>query len=216
MTPLIPVLASAGPLMTGWTVHAAVLTRQLGISRRDPITGLRTRAAWTREAHRMAKPGGRAVLLLDLDKFKEVNDTCGHAAGDVVLTTAALRLRSWSDQTRGVCGRLGGDEFAVITRDFPASRDLDALAARLGSPVTLPDGRVVAIGASVGVAACSPAGLSAALGAADAAMYQAKQSGGGWRCADIVPDPNLVSRNRPRRAWIRPRVHAVKSELHHR
>lgn len=216
MTSLIPVLASAGPLAAGWTVHAAVLTRQLGASRRDPVTGLRTRAAWTRRAHRMARAGGCAVMLLDLDKFKEVNDTCGHAAGDVVLTTAALRLRSWSDQTGGACGRLGGDEFAVITRDFPASRDLDALAARLGSPVTLPDGRTVAIGTSVGVAACSPAGLSAALGAADTAMYQAKQSGGGWRYADIVPGPNPVGRNRARRARFRPRVHTIKSELHHR
>lgn len=216
MTPLIPVLASAGPLMAGWTVHAAMLTRQLGASRLDPFTGLRTRAAWTRKAHRMARPGGCAVMLLDLDKFKEVNDTCGHAAGDVVLTAAALRLRSWSDQTGGICGRLGGDEFAVISRDFPASRDLDALTARLGSPVTLPDGRVVAIGASAGVAACSPAGLSAALGAADTAMYQAKQSGGGWRYADVMPGPTPVSRNRPGRAWYRPVVHTIKSELHHR
>lgn len=195
MTPLVLVLATAVPLLAGWAVHAAVLRRQLGTARRDPVTGLPARAAWTRQARKMTRRRRGAVLLLDLDKFKEVNDTCGHDAGDAVLKAAALRVRSWSDQAGGVPGRLGGDELVIVTRAVPASAALDALTRMLATPVDLPGGRTVAIAASVGVAACPRNGLPGALKAADTAMYQVKRSrcpGGGWRYAGTIPGPRPV------------------------
>lgn len=138
----------------------------------------------------MTRRGGRAVLLLDLDRFKQVNDACGHDAGDAVLKAAALRLRSWSEQNGGVPGRLGGDELVIVTCTLPAGAALDSLTRLLAAPIDLPNGRTVTIAASVGVAACPRKGLSDALKAADTAMYQVKQSrhpGGGWRYADTIP-----------------------------
>jgi diguanylate cyclase (GGDEF)-like protein len=193
MTALVPMLASSGPIVAGWTVHAVLLTRRLRASRRDPVTGLPTRAAWTRQAHGIVRDGRGAVVLLDLDKFKEVNDTYGHAAGDAVLRATAARLRAWTDHVGGgACGRLGGDEFAVATRRIPLGAELWELMKQLIAPVALPAGLVVTVGASIGVApdpfadlVCS--GLPGALGAADEAMYRAKRSGGGWRYATTAP-----------------------------
>lgn len=199
MMPLVPMLACSGPVVAGWTVHAVMLTRRLQASRRDPVTGLPTRAAWTRQARRIMRTGRSAVILTDLDRFKEANDTYGHGAGDAVLTATALRLRAWTDRVGGGdCGRLGGDEFGVITRRAPDDAELDALAEQLSAPVALPDGRAAAIGASIGVAAGSFADLSDALGAADAAMYQAKRSGGGWRYATTAPARNPTPTKRAR------------------
>jgi len=199
MTLLAPMLASAGPIAAGWTAHAAMMARQLRESRRDPVTGLPTRVAWTRQANKIMQNGCGAIILLDLDKFKEANDTYGHAAGDAVLTATALRLRAWTDQVGGgASGRLGGDEFAVITRKVPGEAELDELARQLAAPVALPDGRTVAVAASIGVAAESFAALPAALGAADAGMYLAKRFGGGWRRAAAATDPNTAPEKRVR------------------
>jgi diguanylate cyclase (GGDEF)-like protein len=199
MTALAPVLACSGPIIAGWTVHAVMLTRRLQASRRDPVTGLPTRAAWTRRARRMARNRRGAVILLDLDRFKEANDTYGHAAGDAVLAAAGLRLRAWADRVGGgEAGRLGGDEFAVITRRIPGAAELGALAEQLAAPVALPDGRAAAVGASIGIAPARAADLSGALGAADAAVYQAKQSGGGWRYATTTPARKPVPTQRAR------------------
>jgi len=119
-----------------------------------------------------------AVLCLDLDRFKHVNDTHGHAAGDRLLVTVAERLRR---NTRDAhVGRLGGDEFLVVARDVPSVEQAEVLGKRLERAVRRPlklAGTVTRPGASVGVAwsadpAVEPATLVAA---ADAAMYEAKK-----------------------------------------
>ncbi len=125
--------ASVAPLL-GWAVHGGILTRRLATARRDPLTGLHTRAGWTARAeHLIRRHPTAAVLLVDLDHFKTLNDTHGHAAGDAALAATADRLRSWCGHN-GIAGRLGGDEFVAVVRDLAAT-DLGALTAALHEPL---------------------------------------------------------------------------------
>ncbi|WP_063774087.1 GGDEF domain-containing protein [Streptacidiphilus rugosus] len=181
----LPVLAAALPL-AGWAVHSGVLTARLRAARRDPLTGVLTRDGFTRAAARtLAHPNGLLVFV-DLDRFKQVNDTHGHAAGDAILTRTATALTVWAGP-RGVVGRFGGDEFtaALTVRPERIADRLGALAAALAGPTW--EGLALDTAASVG--AVRPAelpvpSLSAALAAADAAMYEAKQHGGNlWALA---------------------------------
>ncbi|MEU4034600.1 GGDEF domain-containing protein [Streptomyces collinus] len=166
--------AGVAPLL-GWAVHGAILTRRLATARRDPLTGLHTRAGWTARAeHLIRRHPNAAVLLVDLDHFKTLNDTHGHAAGDAALVETADRLRSWCG-CHGIAGRLGGDEFVAVVRDL-APTGLDALTATLHRP--LPYARTsLPLAASLGaclVAELPAPSLTDALAAADAAMYAAK------------------------------------------
>ncbi|MFE2975505.1 GGDEF domain-containing protein [Streptomyces sp. NPDC059258] len=169
-------LALALPLI-GWASHTALLTHRLASARRDPLTGLRTRAGWTVLAERVIRRHRDAVvLLLDLDDFKNLNDTHGHAAGDVALAVTADRLSAWCGR-HGIAGRLGGDEFVAIARQAP---DLDSLHHVLRQPVTHAGHRLPV---SVSVGSCRLTdlpvrSLSDALAAADSAMYAAKGSTG--------------------------------------
>ncbi|MGW1124169.1 GGDEF domain-containing protein [Streptomyces sp. NPDC002526] len=169
-------LALALPLI-GWASHTALLTHRLATARRDPLTGLRTRAGWTVLAERViSRHWDAVVLLLDLDDFKNLNDTHGHAAGDVALAVTADRLTAWCGR-HGIAGRLGGDEFVAITRQAP---DLDRLHHVLRQPVTHAGYRLPV---SVSVGSCRLTdlpvrSLSDALAAADSAMYAAKGSTG--------------------------------------
>jgi diguanylate cyclase (GGDEF)-like protein len=143
------------------------------------------------------------VILVDVDRFKRVNDTDGHAVGDELLAVTAARLRAWAARVGGgACGRLGGDEFTAITRRAVTDAETADLAALLARPAPLPGpGATVPVTASVGAAACAEGGLSAGLAAADAAMYQAKRTGGGYRIAepvDPVPQPDPAPRARTR------------------
>lgn len=122
------------------------------------------------------------VMLIDLDRFKEVNDTFGHAAGDLLLNQLSARL-SGSIRAGDTAARLGGDEFAVILSMLSAPQDAGVVAqkiiASLQTPVAI-DHRTAAVGASVGIAiypqdATDPQAL---LKNADAAMYVAKSAGG--------------------------------------
>ncbi|MFE1016600.1 GGDEF domain-containing protein [Streptomyces sp. NPDC058794] len=107
------------PLL-GWALHGSVLTRRLASARRDPLTGLHTRAGWTARAeHCIRRHPRAAVLLVDLDHFKTLNDTHGHAAGDAALIATAHRLSNWCGR-HGTAGRLGGDEFVAVIRDLDA------------------------------------------------------------------------------------------------
>ena len=171
------------------TAELAIATQEL--RRRalhDDLTGLLNRAAfWDRLAHRLDLADGRttglAVLFLDLDDFKTVNDTLGHAAGDQLLVEVARRI---TDELRAgdVAARVGGDEFLVLLDDV-ATREAalavaHRVAARLRAPHVLGPHRVVATG-SIGVA-LGPDGRASADGivaAADAAMYAAKRTGRG-------------------------------------
>jgi diguanylate cyclase (GGDEF)-like protein len=189
---MIPGLfAVIGLLAGGWLVHSTLMRRRLQVARRDPVTGLLARHGWTERARRILRSGGNLVALVDLDRFKEVNDTFGHAAGDRVLAVTAARLQAWLDGAGGgECGRLGGDEFALAVRQPITGPQLDGLASLLATPVRLASGENAQPGASIGAAWCRPGhpGLSAALAAADIAMYAAKRAGGGWRAATSARD----------------------------
>ncbi|MFD0133401.1 GGDEF domain-containing protein [Streptomyces sp. NPDC127159] len=166
--------ASLTPLL-GWAVHGSILTRRLGSARRDPLTGLHTRASWTdRAEHCIRRHPRTAVLLVDLDHFKALNDTHGHSAGDAALIETAHRLRAWCGRN-GTAGRLGGDEFVAVVRNLTAA-DLGALTAALHRPLHY-NGTSLPLAASVGTCALAdlpvPA-LTDALAAADTAMYAAK------------------------------------------
>jgi diguanylate cyclase (GGDEF)-like protein len=149
-------------------------------ARVDPLTGLANRAAFTAalEAERRDPRGRSAVLFLDLDDFKVVNDGLGHAAGDELLRHVAARLGR-ALRPGDLCARLGGDEFAVL---LPDSADIaHAVARRLVGLVAAPlsvGGRVVHVGVSIGLAFTAD-GLSGdeLLRHADAAMYAAKAAG---------------------------------------
>ncbi|HEY0190765.1 MAG TPA: GGDEF domain-containing response regulator [Kofleriaceae bacterium] len=159
-------------------------------SRHDPLTGAANRAALRERIEAtLAKASRRrvafAVLFIDLDRFKAINDSCGHAAGDIVLCEIAERMRQATRPT-DVVARLGGDEFAVFLDDlWPDARPLEVaerILDALARPIAVP-GREVTVTASIGLA-CYPeiAGSVAGsvdeiLKAADSAMYVAKGHG---------------------------------------
>ncbi|KQX47319.1 MULTISPECIES: GGDEF domain-containing protein [unclassified Streptomyces] len=172
-------IAAAGLPALGWALHGGLLWRRLATARRDPLTGLHTRAGWTTRAeHLLAKHPGALVLLVDLDDFKAINDTHGHAAGDAVLTATAERLAGWCGR-HGIAARLGGDEFAAVVTDPAHTAGLYALRIALDEPVNH-HGHVLAVSASVGRChrdQLPVPTLTDALSAADAAMYASKGHG---------------------------------------
>ncbi|MFD3565450.1 GGDEF domain-containing protein [Streptomyces sp. NPDC058686] len=176
-------ITTAAVPLTGWVVHAVALHKRLAATKRDPLTGLLRRDAYTARARRLlARHGDKVtVVMVDADHFKQINDGMGHAAGDTVLAAIGARLTAWAGPRASV-GRLGGDEFAVVlelTSDRRAHR-LEQLVRMLHTPVTLDDGRTVDVAASVGAAAPASVGsrdLTALQRAADAALYDGKHSG---------------------------------------
>jgi diguanylate cyclase (GGDEF)-like protein/PAS domain S-box-containing protein len=154
----------------------------------DPLTGLANRsylAAHVEQAIAAAGrgEGGLALLLLDLDRFKVVNDTLGHGAGDELLCAVAARLRS-AIRRGDLAARLGGDEFVVVCGGAGAApHEVAALASRVLERVSAPyvvDGRELHIGASAGLvfAEGDDATAESLLRDADVAMYRAKEAGG--------------------------------------
>ena len=147
----------------------------------DPLTGLHNRRHLLERLEAAVAGGGRdALLFVDLDRFKTVNDTHGHEVGDVVLTTIAQRLRDGS-RPEDVVARLGGDEFVLLCRGVGAE-ETSAIAERLLAAVARPvesAGRpAVTVTGSFGIAAIDPARSAAEnLDHADAAMYRAKDAG---------------------------------------
>lgn len=156
------------------------------LARRDPLTGLANRRVLACELDealvRAAESGATyMVVVLDLDRFKPINDIQGHATGDLVLCEVGRRLTA-ATRRGDVVARLGGDEFAIISRTSRDSYYDDAvkLARRVLAEITKPIefGRsVLEIGASVGIAACPWDGTDSdsLLRAADIAMYRAKR-----------------------------------------
>ncbi len=145
-----------------------------------------------------------AVLCLDLDRFKEVNDTFGHAMGDVLLRSVSERLLSCVRATDTV-SRVGGDEFTII-QVAPQSRgEIEALARRIIEAATAPfdlEGRRATIGISIGIAVAQPGDMAAdgttadvLLRNADMALYQAKADGRGtWRFFEPEMDTSIRAR----------------------
>ena len=158
----------------------------------DSLTGLPNRAAFLAAVDRLlAADAPATVVLLDLDGFKAVNDTHGHAAGDDLLSEVAARLRE--DLRPGeVAARLGGDEFALLLAGAPDAGALqlrlDALVGRLCVPVEL-DGTAVSVGASAGTAVAPAQGRSVdrLMRAADEAMYQCKRARRARASGPLVP-----------------------------
>ncbi len=165
-----------------------------GGGQRDPLTGLVSRTELQRQLDRMLRRGvAVAVLLLDLDRFKEVNDTLGHLAGDALLREFARRLVCALDGS-AVAARFGGDEFAVLlpgTRDDRAAFNCAAaIRAAFEVPVPVGDARVE-LESSIGVAIAPDDGGDSArlLHRADVAMYAAKRSRRGIERYDAAHDP---------------------------
>lgn len=172
-------------------------------ARHDTLTGLPNRALFRErlnQATSRAQYGqGFAVLCLDLDRFKDVNDTFGHPQGDRLLIEVAARLRE-ELRPDDTLARLGGDEFAVIHASSGDPEEVGRLARRLvdrlGEPFVL-SGQRVLIGASVGVAVAPRDGAQGEelLSAADLALYQAKaQTMRGWRFFE--PQMNVAAQSR--------------------
>jgi diguanylate cyclase (GGDEF)-like protein/PAS domain S-box-containing protein len=155
----------------------------------DALTGLVNRARFNEQLDEALARVGRgeqlAVLLLDLDRFKEVNDTFGHPVGDELLKVVAERLRGCAREI-DVVARLGGDEFAVIQNAIAQPGDIAVLADRICSAIAAPYdlGVQAEIGVSIGIALAPNDATSATelMRRADVALYQAKDGGrGGYR-----------------------------------
>jgi diguanylate cyclase (GGDEF)-like protein/PAS domain S-box-containing protein len=154
----------------------------------DSLTGVANRLTFDERLRQALAGAGRArrkvaLLLLDLDRFKSVNDTLGHRCGDLVLKAFAERLRPEIRET-DTFARLGGDEFVLIQTDVQDAAGVLALAGRLldqlATPIRVED-EAVALRASVGIALFPDHGRGAEglLEAADRALYEAKRRGGG-------------------------------------
>ncbi|WP_395015537.1 diguanylate cyclase domain-containing protein [Dongia sp.] len=159
------------------------------LAHHDALTGLPNRLMLlTRLEHALSRArrdkGLGAVLFLDLDRFKQVNDTLGHPAGDALLIAVANRLRERL-RDADTLARLGGDEFVIVLEQL-SDRDRAAalakeLIARLSEPFELPGGHIARIGASVGISLFPADGIlpDELIRHADAALYISKQSGRG-------------------------------------
>ena len=168
----------------------------------DPLTGLSNRAQLHQETNRTILDSGRdglALLLLDLDRFKEVNDTLGHHTGDLLLKGVADRLREAVSDHPARLYRLGGDEFAILARGLGKAADALALARAIGDSLRRPFNVAditLELGGSIGVALYPEHGEDshALLRCADVAMYESKSRASGPLCYD----PGLDSHS-PRR-----------------
>ena len=164
----------------------------------DPVTSLPNRLHFRAEADKMlavrAPEARAAMLFVDLDRFKNVNDSLGHARGDQLLIMVANRLRvvvtaelGEATVARPLLARLAGDEFTIFFPEIEDAGDAERVARRIALAISEPfelHGHSIDIGASVGVALCPDHGVAieALMRAADIAMYRAKQQGGGRYC----------------------------------
>lgn len=174
--------------------NAALLEQESRIrflAHHDDLTGLQNRLAFrgqiaqallrTKSAHESV-----ALLFLDLDRFKDVNDTLGHPVGDMLLLSVAERLLACVESKECV-SRLGGDEFAVLSFDQRQPQQAEALAARIIYALSQPyfvQERTISISTSIGIAVAKSADIDAdlLLKQADLALYQAKAQGRGVSC----------------------------------
>jgi diguanylate cyclase len=188
---------------------ARQLTEQERLARLDPLTGLVNRKALVTEvadqaaAHSERAAAGAAdrrfaLLLLDLDRFKHVNDTLGHAVGDRLLVEVGGRLAG-TVRPRDLVARLGGDEFAILTPGLVDAEQARALAGRVAGALTEPvwlDGLPLDVGGSIGIALYPEHGIDFAtlMRHADVAMYEAKHRGDAVAVYAAEADHNSAER----------------------
>ncbi|MCW2679809.1 MAG: diguanylate cyclase/phosphodiesterase [Frankiales bacterium] len=208
LSPLVAIVVERGtaflplllpPLIAVYRVASISLEREHQ-AQTDALTGLPNRTLLTtRTAESLAESGedGTALLLVDLDRFKEVNDTLGHHVGDRFLQVIAKRLAA-AVRPDDTVVRLGGDEFAILlpataaaAAEETARRLLDSVCA----PIVL-EGLQVDVDASIGIAVAPQHGtdLDVLLQHADVAMYLAKETGSGVEQYDASRDRNTTSR----------------------
>ncbi len=194
-------------------------TRLAHLASHDPLTGLLNRREFERRLSMVLVDGAQlgvnhAVLYLDLDQFKLVNDTCGHAAGDELLRQIAVLLRPRLREG-DTLARLGGDEFGVLLEHCAAAPALH-IAQMLRTAVAdfrfVWKDRAFNVGVSVGVVNVSDASqtLAAVLSAADAACYMAKDNGRN-RVQVYRPDSNEVALRHGEMEWVN-RLHRALAE----
>ena len=190
---------SAAPALAYLTNRASRAEERAG---RDPLTGISNRGTVLRAFRdRVADGHPPAVLFLDLDRFKEINDRYGHLAGDNVIRTVATRLHQWARRRDGLVGRLGGDEFILLTHDTSLTGAVGAARqARqiIADPITVYNDHrrmMITPSATVGVAlAAHDRDWTDALRAADIALYHAKRADTGY----AVFEPTMVVSPQPR------------------
>lgn len=166
----------------------------------DPLTSLPNRAALA--AHldaqlaRLDANGQLALLMIDLDRFKEVNDTLGHNIGDYVLHEVAARMARIADQY-GFIARIGGDEFALVTDRLDDVGRVDEVCRRLVDCLDQPVetcGIAIDVGLSIGIALSAGGDAESLFKQADVAMYSAKHNHSGFEYYDPAVDRNSVRR----------------------
>jgi diguanylate cyclase (GGDEF)-like protein len=174
------------------------------LARHDALTRLPNRVTFherlKRALARAERGKGLALLYLDLDQFKEVNDTLGHPTGDSLLCAVASRLADAVRDTDTVA-RLGGDEFAIVQVDVSNANDTTVLARRIVQAVSQPydlEGHRIVIGVSIGIALAQPGGGVHQVQLtknADFALYRAKHDGRGtWRFFEPAMDAAVKAR----------------------
>lgn len=166
----------------------------------DSLTGLSNRAFMEAELERAILDarignGKVAVLFLDSDRFKYINDTFGHASGDRVLVTIAARIKQQLREG-DLVARLGGDEFAILLKPLRNSSDAmhiaDNIISAMAQAIELPTGNSIVSSLTIGVAVFPDHAIDAVslVGAADEAMYRAKQAQRGTRQVARLPQPH--------------------------
>lgn len=164
----------------------------------DSLTGIANRKSFENRLEQLFQQqqynGGLcAVLMIDLDNFKPVNDKYGHLIGDQVLATIAERIAS-ATRRNDIAARLGGDEFGLLISEIRNAGDIDIVAQKIvavvSEPIVTGSGDSVVIGASIGIALVGEDGSTPAdlLGNADKAMYGAKRSGAGYCRYSELPE----------------------------